>query len=61
MEQEQHRTLNLATAPECYPHSNIVLPHVIAPTGRVSRSLHKCSLDAAELEKMQSNLRSYSW
>ena len=29
VEQEQHRTLNLATAPECYPHSNIVLPHVI--------------------------------
>ena len=28
--------------------------------GRVSRSLHKCRLDAAELEKMQSNLRAYS-
>jgi hypothetical protein len=26
---------------------------------RVSHSLHKCSLDAAELEKMQSNLRTY--
>jgi len=30
------------------------------PDRRVSRSLHKCSLDAAEREKMQSNLRSYT-
>jgi len=27
------------------------------PGRRVSRSLHECSVDAAELEKMQSNLR----
>ena len=32
----------------------------LIPARRVSRSLHKCRLDAAELEKMQSNLRTYT-
>jgi hypothetical protein len=30
-----------------------------SPLGSVSNSLHKCSRGAAELEKVQSNLRTY--